>query len=198
MLMILVQWILHKIQQNFSQCRLGVELHLCTFWRFVSNSAFFKWQMSISEEKWTFAPFVLAWTITSGLFLIFVRFHVGVFSNFSHSWSTADFAAGIFIAWDRWMNQCVNFECCSELSSFPAIWSSYSFARDSSIRSRVDSRTSKIHAKCALKSSVLLRVSPYWLFLHVLQGTAMIIDVSSFFDAFLMISLNSLSSGSMK
>ena len=30
------------------------------FWCFASNSAFFKWQMSISEAKWTFAPDVLA------------------------------------------------------------------------------------------------------------------------------------------
>ena len=35
------------------------------FWYFASNSAFFKRQMSISEAKWTFAPFVLASSITS-------------------------------------------------------------------------------------------------------------------------------------
>ena len=31
------------------------------FWCFASHSAFFKWQMSISEAKWTFAPFVLVY-----------------------------------------------------------------------------------------------------------------------------------------
>ena len=55
------------------------------FWCFVSNSAFFKWQMSISGARWTFAPFVLASSITSFLLLTFVRSHAGIFSNFSHS-----------------------------------------------------------------------------------------------------------------
>ena len=66
------------------------------FWCFASNSAFFKWHMSISEAKWTFAPFVLASSITSFLLLTFVRFYAEIFSNFSHSLSTAAFAAGIF------------------------------------------------------------------------------------------------------
>ena len=45
---------------------------------------------------------------------------------------------------------------------------------------------------------VLLRVSPCLLFLHVLQGMAGAIGVSNFFRSFLMVSLNSLSSGSMR
>ena len=45
-----------------------------------SNSAFFRWQMSISEAKWTFAPFVLVSSITSESLLTFVRSHAGIFS----------------------------------------------------------------------------------------------------------------------
>ena len=74
------------------------------FWCFASSSALFKWQMSISEAKWTVAPFVLASSITSFLLLTFVRFHAEFFSNFSHSLSVAAFAAVIFIAWDIGIN----------------------------------------------------------------------------------------------
>ena len=45
------------------------------FWCFASNSAFFKWQMSISGAKWTLVPDVLASSITSDLLVTFVRFH---------------------------------------------------------------------------------------------------------------------------
>ena len=53
------------------------------FWCLASNSAFFKWLVSISDAKWTFAPVVLASSITSFLLLTFVRFHAEIFSNFS-------------------------------------------------------------------------------------------------------------------
>ena len=52
------------------------------FWCFVSNSSFFKWQMPISETKWTFASNVLASSIVSFLLLTFVRFHAEIFSIF--------------------------------------------------------------------------------------------------------------------
>ena len=80
------------------------------------------------------------------------------------------------------------------MSPFPAIWSSWKFGRESSIRNLVDSPASKIHAKLDLKSLVLLRVSPCLHFLLVLQGTAGAIGVSNFLRAFLMVSVNSLSS----
>ena len=55
--------------------------------------------MSINDAKWTVAPDVLASSITSFLLLTFVKFHAEIFSNCSHSLSTAAFAAGIFMAW---------------------------------------------------------------------------------------------------
>ena len=72
----------------------------------VSNSALFRWQMSINDAKLTFAPAVLASSITSYLLMTFVKSHAGIFSNFSHSLSNAAFAAGIFIAWGIWINLC--------------------------------------------------------------------------------------------
>ena len=95
------------------------------FWCFVSNWAFFKWHMSISEAKWTAAPVVLASSITSFLLLTFVRFHAEIFSNFSHSLSTAAFAAEIFMAWSIGINLWTKLQCCNEFSPFPAIWSSW-------------------------------------------------------------------------
>ena len=69
-----------------------------------------------------------------------------LFSNFSHSLSTAAFAAGIFIASGTGINLCTKLLCCSELSPLPAKWSSWWFGKSSPIRSLVDSLASKIHA----------------------------------------------------
>ena len=104
MLMILVQWILHKIQNHLQQNHLGGTTRPLYFWCFASNSAFFKWHVSISDAKWTVAPFVLTSSITSFLLLTFVRFHAEIFSNFAHSLSTAAFAARIFMAWSIGIN----------------------------------------------------------------------------------------------
>ena len=138
------------------------------FWCFVSNSAFFRWQMSINDAKWTVAPDVLASSITCFSLLTFVRFHAENFSNFSHSLSTAALAAGIIMAWGIGINLCTKFSCCRELSPFPAIWSSWWVGNDSPIRSLVDSLASRIHASLDLKSLVLLRVSPCLFFLACL------------------------------
>ena len=64
MLMNLVQWILHTIQNHLSHCRFEVQLYLCTFGalppiRKSSND------MSINDAKWTFSLFALASSITS-------------------------------------------------------------------------------------------------------------------------------------
>ena len=102
--------------------------------------------MSINAAKWTFAPDVLASSITSFLLLTFVRFHAEIFSNFSHSLSTAAFAAGIFMACGIGINSC------TKLSPLPAVWFSWWFGKDSPFRSLVDSLSSKIHASFDLIS----------------------------------------------
>ena len=99
MLMILVPWILAWDPESSFTISPRSTTRPLYFWCFASNSAFFKWHMSISEAKWTFAPFVLASSITSFLLLTFVRSHAGIFFSFSHSFSTAAFAAWIFMAW---------------------------------------------------------------------------------------------------
>ena len=82
MLMILVQWIMHKTPNRRSQYHLGVQLDLCISDALPQIQHFWN-DMSISEANWTFAPFVLASSITSFLLLIFVKFHAEIFSKFS-------------------------------------------------------------------------------------------------------------------
>ena len=154
--------------------------------------------MSINEAKWTFTPFVLASSITSFLFLTFVRFHAGIFSYFSHSLSTAalrDFPwleAWEWICWPNW-NAAMN--CPLSCNVYGPHDSSVKIF---SMRSLVDSMASRIHASIDLISLVLWRVSPCLLFLFVLQGTAGAMDVSIFLRELFMVSFNSLCSGSMK
>ena len=68
--------------------------------------------------------------------------------QFSHSLSTAAFAAGIFMACGMGINSC------TKLSPLPAVWSSWWFGKDSPFRSLVDSLSSKIHASFDLISLV--------------------------------------------
>ena len=79
--------------------------------------------------------------------------------------------------------------------SFSWIWSSWRFGNDTPRRSLVDSSASRIHACLVL----ILLVPPLPQFFFImLQGIAGATGVSNFLRAFLMVSLNSLSSGSMK
>ena len=71
------------------------------FKSFASNSAFFKWQMSISETTWSFAFVVLS---PPSYFGLSSCFYAQNFSNFSNSLSTASFSAGIFMDWDTRIN----------------------------------------------------------------------------------------------
>ena len=119
MLMILVQSILHKTPNRLLQYHLGVQLDLCIFGALPPIQHFSN-DMSINDAKWTFAPDVLASSITSFLLLPFVRFHAEIFSDFPNSLSTAPFAAGIFRAWEwgKRINLWTKLQCCSELSPF--------------------------------------------------------------------------------
>ena len=102
--------------------------------------------MSINDAKCTVAPDVLASSITLFLLLTFVKFHAENFSNFSHSLSTAAFAAGIFIAWGIGINLWTKLQCCNEFSPFPAIWSSWFGSIEFPIRILVDSLASRMDA----------------------------------------------------
>ena len=77
------------------------------------------------------------------------------FLQFSHSLSTASFCCRNFHSLSHG-NEFVNqiFHCCSELSPFPAMWSSWWVGNDSRTRSLEDSLASRIHASFDLNSLV--------------------------------------------
>ena len=52
------------------------------FWYWSSSSEFSRWQRSIKDAKWNFLLSFLASSITSSLFLTFVRCHASIFSSF--------------------------------------------------------------------------------------------------------------------
>ena len=74
--------------------------------------------MSINDAKWTVWPVFLASAITS-FFLTFVSCHAGIFSIFPHSFSTAAFASGIFMAWGTGINLCTRLQWLNELMPLP-------------------------------------------------------------------------------
>ena len=76
----------------------------------------------------------------------------------------------------------------------PTIWSSWWFGTEFLKRSLVDSSASKIHASFVL----ILLVASLPQFFIILQDIAGVTDVSNFLRAFLMVSLNSVSSASME
>ena len=98
-------WILHKMQNHLSQYRLGVQLDLCIFGALppIRHSSYDRCPSVRQNELLRpssllhRSPLIYFWL---------VRSHAGIFSNFSHSWSTATFAAGIFIAWGIEINLC--------------------------------------------------------------------------------------------
>ena len=98
-LTILVQWILHKIQNHLSQYLLGVRLFLCTFDTEVPapNSQDDKYPSMTRNEH--FCPYLLlprsplsCFWLSSGAMPVFSQASSIIFS-------TAAFASGIFIVW---------------------------------------------------------------------------------------------------
>ena len=118
-----------------------------------------------------------------------------IFSNVSHSLSTAAFAAGFLWAWDRnkFVYQIIN---AVMISPFPAMWSSWWFGNDSPIRSLEDSSASRIHASLVVS---FIECTTPTIFLRNFAGHKQEqLFVSNFLRAFLVVYLNSLSSGTLK
>ena len=106
MLMIPVQWILHKIQNHLSQCRLGVQLDFRIFGalspiRHSSND-----KCPSVRQNELLRPSSLLHRSPLIYFWLLSGHTQESFSSFSHSLSTAAFAAGIFMAWGKGINLC--------------------------------------------------------------------------------------------
>ena len=96
----LVQFFLYKIQNHLSQWHIGVRFDRCIFEIVVPipNSWDDRDPLTTLNEQYKRLLFLVS-AITSLLFLIFVSGHAGIFSNFSHYFSTAAFASGGYIVW---------------------------------------------------------------------------------------------------
>ena len=103
-LMILAPWILHKIQNHLSQCHLEVQLDLCIFGSLspIRNSSNDR-SPSMMRSLHFYLLFLLHQSRQICFWLWFCPTPES-FSSFSHSLSTAAFAAGIFIAWGIGVN----------------------------------------------------------------------------------------------
>ena len=113
---------------------------------FVSNSAFFKWQMSISEATWTFSPFVLASSTTSDLFLTFFMSHADIFSSFTPFIIHFHFCCG-YLHWRGHRNRFVHLIVLLHwIVLLSGLWSSWWNGRESSIRSFANSTGYRTHA----------------------------------------------------
>ena len=145
--------------------------------------------MFINDTKFTVLPSFLASAITSFLFLTFVSCHASIFSIFPL------FVHCCFRIW------CVH--CFRHRNNF-VFWivvvqrvDSFPCNRVPSARFLVDSSDSTMHAYYVLRASGVRQVSLY-VPLMILQGIAAGIGTSNFLRAFLIVSLNSTSAGSMQ
>ena len=113
MLMILAQWILHKILSHLSQCHLGARLDLCIFE--TAGPTPTSWDdRGPSTTQCMVLPLFLASAIISFFVSDFRQLPCLYFLEFFPSFSTA-FASGIFIAWSTGINfaPC----CCDSMNS---------------------------------------------------------------------------------
>ena len=79
----------------------------------------------MNDAKWTVFHSFLASALTAFLFLTFVSCHAGIFSSCSHSFSTAAFASGIFMAWSIGKFCAQDCSWLNEFIPLPAMWSSW-------------------------------------------------------------------------
>ena len=163
---------------------------------FCLQFSIFQVTLSTSDTKWTVAPDVLGSSITSFSLLTFIRFHAEIFSNFSHSLSTAAFAAGICF-WLKHRNEFVNqIEVLKWILTFSCnmVFVNWRFrvshTHSGGFISFQNTRKFCFNFVGCTSPTILLHYftghsKSNWCFQLLLR-------------AFLMVSLNSLSSGSMK
>ena len=159
------------------------------FWKRGSNSEFLRWQRSINDAKWTFLPLFLASSIT------FFCVTMPVFSVFFFKKNKKLFHCCRRIRYFQCLTH-RNKHVCQIVTArrdvifvIPARQTFQSYPR-----SFVGIDITSIFVLCF---PILRQVSPRR-FTGVLQGIAAGIGISNFLRAFLMMCLNSSSSGSMK
>ena len=146
----LVQWNLREALNRLLQYHLRVQLDLCILGALPPIQHFSSDMCPLMMQYELLRPTSLLHRSPLSYFWLSSNSTPKFSPSFSHSLSTAAFAAGTFIAWGIGINLWTKLLCCSELSPFPAIWSSWWFGIDSPIRSLVDSLASRIHASFVL------------------------------------------------
>ena len=159
------------------------------FWNCGSNSEFLWWQRSTNDAKCT---------ITSFLLLTFVSRRAKVFSSFSIIFHCCMCIWYVHFASAIAINLCTGLKWLNEFTLFPEMWSSWSLWRVHSIRILIHSSASIKQAYLVLCPSMARQVSLLLRHNEVLQSIAAGIRISNFLRAFFTISLDSVSSRSMK
>ena len=118
MLIILVQWILHKTPNRLLQYHLGVHIDLCIFGALPPIQHFSNIICPSVTQNELLRPSPLLHRSPLSYFWLLSGSTPKNFSNFSHSLSAAAFAAGIFKAWGTGINLWTKFLCCSDLLPF--------------------------------------------------------------------------------
>ena len=119
------------------------------------------------------------------------------FLQFSHSFSTATFASGIFYAWGIGVHLCTRLLWVIEFIPFAVMWSWWGLCPAPSSLGLVLSSASTTQAYFVLRFPILRWVVPRQ-FIGILQGIAAGIGTSNFLRAAFIVSLNSSSFGSLK
>ena len=146
MLKILVQRILRKNQNRFSQCHHGARSDFCTF-DTSGLTTHFEMTDTYQSSKVDFIFLFLRFKNKRFfVFLPLIICRADNFSSFSHSLSTAAFESGIFIAWGKGTNLRDNLWWLNELNPFSATRSAWSCGRVESKHFLVDSWASTMHA----------------------------------------------------
>ena len=145
MLVTLAPWILHKIQNHFSQYHLGVQLDLCIFGALPPTHHFSDDICPSMMHNDLLRPTSLLPRSPLSCFWL-VSGSTPQFSPIFPFLVHCCLRCWIFLAWGIGINLWTKLWCCNELFPSPAIWSSWWFGSDSPIRILVDSLASRIHA----------------------------------------------------
>ena len=161
-----------------------------------SDTSIWRWDMSIIVTKWLV---ICSWQAVKMIFYLLITliiYQAGKVSSFLHVLSTTVVASRIFVVLDMEMHLCPILQWLNE--SFLAIWSSLFFDRVFFKRFLVNSSASSIHVYLNFRMSLYSsQISSFRNIFNWLSMTDFIFNFN-FPRALLMISLNSLSFGSIK
>ena len=133
MLMILVQWILHRIQNRLLQYRLGIQLDLCILETVASTPSSWDDRGSSTMQSVRFCPHSFLQRSPHFCFWLSSA-AIPLSSSIVHIFLLLPFAPDMCMAWSIEINLCTKVKWLGEFTSFPAMWSAWSLLWDPSMR----------------------------------------------------------------